>query len=163
MRLAWNPHLSRADLLDGAAAYLTTSRAQKQGISDAIARIESYWHRRERDDLLSARDGFSGAAGEDAYPEFLRIRDGLTILAMIDEYAASARAFDEAVQTSEAAVDAKKNRDAKLLEVFQALKAYPLYQGLTTDGIWEPRSIVMHLRPRMEMWAHRINQSEYYH
>jgi hypothetical protein len=163
MRLAWNPNLGRQKLLDDAGAYLTRSEAERRAISDAIDRIEAYWHRRNREDLLYARDAFDAAAGPDAYPELVRIRDALTILAMIDDYAASARSFDEALQANEAAVKAKEARDAKLLEVFQALKAYPIYQGLTTDGIWEPRSIVMHLRPRMEMWAHRLNYTEYYH
>ena len=162
MRLAWNPDLGRQELLDNAAAYLTKSQEQRVALSDAIGRIESYWHRRARDDLLAARDAFAAAAGPDAYPELVRVRDGLTALAMIDEYAASARAFDDALSANEAAGVAKKEMDKKLLEIFQALKAYPIYQGLTTDGVWEPRSIVMHLRPRMEMWAHRINQSEYY-
>jgi len=162
MRLAWNPDRPRAELLDGAAAFLTKNEEERTAISDAIDRIEAYWHRRNREDLLSARDAFEAVAGADAYPELLRIRDALTILAMIDDYATSAKAFDDAIGTNEAAVKAKEARDAKLLEVFGALKAYPIYQGLTTDGIWEPRSIVMHLRPRMEMWAHRISRSEYY-
>ncbi len=81
---------------------------------------------------------------------------------MIDEYAAAAKTFEEAIRSSEAATAAKKVRDAKLIEVYQALKAYPIYQGLTTDGIWEPRSVMMHLRPRMEMWANHINHAKYY-
>ena len=162
MRLAWNPDLARGDLVAGAAAYLTTNEEDRASIARAIERIETYWHDRNRDDLVSARDAFNEAVGSDAYPELVRIRDALTILAMIDDYAASAKVFDDAVQASEAAAKAKTERDAKLIEVYQALKAYPIYQGLTTDGFWEPRSIMMHLRPRMEMWANRINHLEYY-
>jgi len=163
MRLAWNPDLSRQELLDGAGAYLTQRPEDREAISGAVDRIEAYWHKRQRDDLLAARDAFDKATGSDAYPELVRIRDSLRVLAMIDDYAASAKVFDDVLQASEPAVKAKQVRDAKLLEVFHALKAYPIYQGLTTDGIWEPRSVVMHLRPRMEMWARRINESEYYH
>ncbi|UCF10890.1 MAG: hypothetical protein JSW65_04215 [Candidatus Bipolaricaulota bacterium] len=163
MRLAWNPDLGRQELLDGAAAYLTKSAEEGEAIAEAIGRLEAYWHHRKRDDLLLARDAFDAAAGPEAYPELVRIRDGLTILAMIDDFAATAKAFEEAIEGDDNAVEAKGRRDVKLLEVYEALKAYPIYQGLTTDGLWEPRSIVMHLRPRMEMWAQRINHSEYYH
>jgi hypothetical protein len=55
-----------------------------------------------------------------------------------------------------------KVREGKLLATYQALKEYPIYQGLTTDGIWEPRAVVMLLRPRMEMWANTINHKAYY-
>ncbi len=162
MRLAWNPDVTREELVVGAASYLTSNAEDRDSIAEAIERIERYWHKRDRGDLLAARDAFDAAAGQDALPELVRIRDGLTILAMIDDYAGAAKTFEEAVQANEAAVTAKKARDAKLLDVYQALKAYPIYQGLTTDGIWEPRSVVMHLRPRMEMWANHINHAKYF-
>ena len=162
MRLAWNPGVTREELVGDAASYLTTNAQDGDVIAEAIERIERYWQERNRDDLLAARDAFDSVADRDACPELVRIRDGITILAMVDDYAGAAKTYEEAIEASEAATAAKKARDAKLIEVYQALKAYPIYQGLTTDGIWEPRSVMMHLRPRMEMWAHHINHAKYY-
>ena len=162
MRLAWNPGVTREELVGDAASYLTTNAQDGDVIAEAIERIERYWQERNRDDLLAARDAFDSVADRDACPELVRIRDGITILAMVDDYAGAAKTYEEAIEASEAATAAKKARDAKLIEVYQALKAYPIYQGLTTDGIWEPRSVMMHLRPRMEMWAHHINHAKYH-
>ena len=162
MRMAWNPDVSREGLVAEAAAYLTSNAEDARTIAGAIKRIERYWQVRDRADLLSAREAFDSVAVRDACPELVRIGDGLTVLAMIDDYAAAAKTYEEAIRASEAATAAKKARDAKLIEVYQALKAYPIYQGLTTDGIWEPRSVMMHLRPRMEMWADHINHAKYY-
>ena len=69
--------------------------------------------------------------------------------------------LEDAAETSDAAA-AKMSRDSKLTEVYEVLKEYPIYQGLTTDGIWEPRAVVMQLRPRMEMWANHIDRGHYY-
>jgi len=90
------------------------------------------------------------------------VRDGLVILAMIDEYARSAKDVEAALEAGGGARALMKVRDDKLLDVYQTLKEYPIYQGLTTDGIWEPRAIAMLLRPRMEMWARTLNHKGYY-
>lgn len=65
--------------------------------------------------------------GEGACEELVRIRDGLTILTMIDDYARSAGKVEEAMAGCTADVsDLMKEREAKLLATYQALKASPM-------------------------------------
>ncbi len=162
MRMAWDPAVAREQLVDAAAGYLTSTAEDRRTVAQGIERIESYWHRRDRGDLLAARDAFESACGNDPSEELVRVRDGLVILAMIDEYARSAKDVEAALEAGGGARALMKVRDDKLLDVYQTLKEYPIYQGLTTDGIWEPRAIAMLLRPRMEMWARTLNHKGYY-
>jgi len=162
MRKAWNPDLTREQLLDEAAGYLTPNAEHKRKIAGAIEKIERYWHDRKRDDLLAARDTFESVAQTAAGKDLLRIRDGLVILAMVDDYARTAKEFEDVQKQSPELMALLQRREEKLIGVYLALKQYPLYQGLTTEGFWEPRSVTMLVRPNMDMWANYINYKKYY-
>lgn len=162
MRMAWNPNITREELVGEAAAYLTSNAQEKGSIVEAIERIEQYWHERDREDLLAARDAFDAACKDDPYQDLVRIRDGLLVLAMVDDYARLVRKIEKGLQAREDMTTLMKAREEKVLAVYQALKEYPIYQGLTTDGVWEPRAVTMLLRPRMDMWANYINHKGYY-
>jgi len=162
MRMAWDPEIGRDDLVDQAAAYLTSNVSDRRAIAEAIEKIELYWHQRAREDLIAARDAFERAASDDSCLDLLRIRDGLVILTMVDDYARTVAELDEATDAGEDVSELTQARQEKLLAVYTQLKEYPIYQGLTTDGMWEPRSVIMLLRPHIDLWANYINHKGYY-
>ena len=161
MRKSWNPDLTREQLLDEAGGFLTMNSEHKRRIVDAIEKIEQYWHKRERDDLLAARDACRDVAENCVSSDLKRIRDGLTILAMVDDYARAVREVEDAHKTGRDATSLTQARDERFQAVFEAMKHYPIYQGFTSDGFWESRAKELLLRPRMRMWADYINKRAY--
>lgn len=162
MRKSWNPDLTRDQLVDEAAAYLTSNSDGKKKIGAAIGKIELYWHKRDRSDLIAARDSFNNVASDGATLELARVRDGLVMLAMIDDYARAVKEIENARKARKETAELERARDAKLLAVYQTMKQYPLYQGFTSDGFWEPRAVVLLLRPHLDVWADYINNKGYY-
>ena len=162
MRKSWNPDLTREQLVDEAAAFLTSNSEDRRRIAAAIEKIEQYWHKRDRDDLLSARDAFVEVGKNGGSTHFARIRDALVILAMVDDYARTVKEIEDARKAKKDSTKLERNRDAQLFAVYAAMKEYPIYQGFTSDGFWEPRAALLLLRPRMDMWANYINNKGYY-
>jgi len=163
MRKSWNPDLTREQLVDEAAAFLTSNAKQKRTIAGAIENIERYWHKRRRKDLIAARDAFQEVGARCASSELRRIRDGLTILAMVDDYARAVKKVDDACKTVKGMGRLTGAREKRFQAVFEAMKQYPIYQGFTSEGFWESRAKEFLLRPNMRMWADYINMREYYY
>jgi hypothetical protein len=161
MRKSWNPDLTRQQLVDEAAGFLTSNSRDKQTITDAIEALERYWLNRDRQDLLSSRDAFQKVT-EGECIERDRTRDGLVVLATVDDYARAVRRIEQAKKAGQEETALETERDAKLLACFSTMKQYPLFQGFTSEGIWEGRAIKTLLRPHMEMWANYINHGGYY-
>jgi hypothetical protein len=62
--------------------------------------------------------------------ELVRIRDGLVVLAMIDDHPPAARKVEAALEGEGRDASAlMKAREAKLIAVYQALKECPIYQA----------------------------------
>jgi hypothetical protein len=162
MRKSWDPDLSREQLLEEAAGFLTSNAGDKRTIAAAIEKIELYWHKRDKNDLVAARDAFVDVANKHADVQLARLRDALVILTLVDDYARAVRNVEAARKDGSDVTKLEQHRDAKLSETYTTMKQYPLYQGFTSDGFWEPRSVVLVLKPHMEMWANCINNMGYY-
>lgn len=153
-RLAWNPDFPRESLLRDVAGFLTKNSKESATVIDAIEAIEAYWNGRRREDLITARDAFTSLDG--LTEEGSGIATGLQVMVKIDEYARIVSRLENEPSAAERR-GLERERETMLFDVYQTMKQYPLYQGFTSDGYWEPRSIETILRPAMKLWAHHIN------
>lgn len=162
LRKSWNPGLTRDQLLDEAAGYLTRNSEDRRSVSGAIERIEQYWHKRERNDLLAAREALKKATEAAPCPELVRLCEGIEILTLVDDYARTIKDIEDAQDAEKDTGTLRQVREAKLLACFLAMKQSPQFQGFTSDGFWEPRAVKLILEPHMDLWARYINHRGYY-
>ncbi len=161
MRLAWNPNLTRDQLLRETAATLTNDESDGSLVAQALDDLETYWNHRSTEHLVAAHDALDQVAARAPQADLIGIRDGIKILIMVDAYAQIVKDHEAAISACADSTALQARRQGKMLEIYRTLKEYPVYQGLTTDGVWEPRSVILLLRPRLDLWAAYLNRGKY--
>lgn len=124
MRKAWDADLSREQLVQEAAGYLTTNARDKAKLVTAIMCIERYWEKRERADLLTARDAFREVVAASGSPaiELTRLSQLLLVLAEVDDYARSVKEVEDAKASGKDSVVLEAAAETKAVACYEFMK-----------------------------------------
>ncbi len=125
-RLASDPSLSRQALVGEMAGLLSTTSETRSSVGRAIDLLEEFWLTHDIDHLKKAEALFASAASSEGSSHLERVSGGTTFLHYI-------------VQMAQPGI-AEKRRKALRLELYQRLKTMDIFQGITSDIVWQPES-----------------------
>ena len=125
-RLASDPSLSRKELIGEMAGLLCSDSASQDKLASGINALEDFWTSHDLDQLAEAEavleKAISGGKGRTA------------------EYMAHGAAFLNAIaQMSETAPGSEERTHLKW-DFYRRLKEMYIFQGITTDIVWQPES-----------------------
>ena len=160
-RLAWDPKLTREELLSEVSGYLTDNETDKEIVAKVIDIVESYLQKRDIKGLYSAKGLLSALTSVKSGSELELLVMGTDILCMVAEYAMTALEIENLKEQGRYDSQLEKKLEAQCIDVFEAMKKHEVYQGFTSDVYWEPRAINLRLKPAMESWAIFINHMGY--
>jgi hypothetical protein len=125
-RLAFDPSLTQEDLVSEMASLLCEEPIHREAVAEGVHRLESFWLDHDPAELDRAEHLFSEAAKVESSKHLARVSGGVTFLHHIVQMAQPT--------TTGAA------RKTMRWELYQTLKSLDVFQGITSDIIWQPES-----------------------
>ncbi len=138
-RLASNPNLTMEQLVDEEARFLTYKPENKNDVKTAIMQLERFWNTMDAEALKKATELFGKASKIEPSKTLKYIADGTSILLLIHKLTDGNLSQEE--------------QNANKMEIYQKMKDMFIYQGYTTEQIWEARALNASLLPRIEWWT----------
>jgi hypothetical protein len=125
-RLAFDPSLTQEELVFEMASLLCEAPANRSSVAEAINLLESFWIGHELASLERAEDLFERAAATESSKHLARVSGGTTFLTSI-------------VRMAQPAVSTEARKKMRW-ELYQHLKTLDVFQGITSDIIWQPEA-----------------------
>ncbi|MEM2507561.1 MAG: hypothetical protein QXF61_11020 [Nitrososphaeria archaeon] len=144
-RLAFKPDLTMDELVEEIAGLLTTEPENKEHVRKAILLLEEYWSTFDTSTLEKAAGLFEVASKSESSKYLKYIADGVSVL--LDVH-----------RLSERELSSEEQSKAKM-EIYEKMKNMFIYQGYTTEHIWESRAISF-LFPRIDWWVKYIREAK---
>ncbi len=143
-RLAFDPDLTMGQLVDEAAEFLTSKPENKEIVRRAIERLESFWNNMDAEALIEATELFRKASEDEPSKTLGYVANGTSILPLIY------RLTEENLSQEE--------QNAIGMEIYQKMKTMYIYQGYTTENVWEARATQAYLFPRISWWTNYMKK-----
>ncbi len=125
-RLASDPSLSQEELVAEMAGFLCTASENQSLVEQAINLLEEFWLTHEIGSLERAEGLFGSASSTELSKVLERVSGGTTFLYYI-------------VQMAQPSITNKRQKELRW-ELYQRLKALDVFQGITSDIVWQPES-----------------------
>jgi hypothetical protein len=125
-RVASDPDLTPDELMSEMAAILTSDPSRQPQVKQAIEHLEEFWLSHDPSLLQRADEQFSNAASEAASITLERVSGGVAFLNGI-------------VKLAQPGMDEKTYKSLRW-ELYNQIKLLDVFQGLTSDIVWQPES-----------------------
>ncbi len=128
-RLASDPSLSQKQLVDEMAGILCKKEENRKVVKKAIDLLEEFWTTHDEKTINKVDESFTNVFSGENSKTLQYISNGTTFLSFI-------------VSLSQPGISDKKKNELKK-ELYVRMKSMYIFQGITSDIIWQPESYAM--------------------
>ena len=126
-RLACDPSLTQEQLADEMAGLLCDKPENRRTAAEAVNTLENFWSTKNLDDLAKAERLFRDLLKEEKSKRLEYVSNGVTFLSYL------VRMAKPEIETDQ--------RNLLKIELYQTIKPMYIFQGFTSDVIWQPESL----------------------
>jgi len=138
LRLAWNPELRVAEIVDEVSGFLTSDKENKKSLSKAILSLEKWWQKLDEEALGESVDFLTKVKEKEKSEILENIWGPLSLLPFI--YELSKEGISE------------KRKEELQKEIYQRMRKIRILRCYTTDQIWVSRAQAI-LKTRLDWWT----------